>query len=186
MESKRVRLLSFIGALGLALGMFVPAQADTTGSVTVTGSIVASPLSMTIAQSSVAFGNIDAAGTPQQPTASATGLPTSGGAFWVADTAVTIVVSSPVPWTSQACHNNSGTRPPGGIVTVMQNKPATAQEAAGFYDSRRLPSDCASSPNWGVGNAGQVTRTVYLMTKVLETDSVSSFNTTVTFSVTPS
>ena len=183
MESKWIRLWSFIGALGLALGMFVPAQADTTGTVTVTGQIVASPLSMTIDQSSVAFGNIDSAGPAQGGTVLATGWTSTGGAVWVAKNPVTISVSSPGVWQTKACHGPAGTMPPGGLSTSLGLEPATMQNAVYAYENRRLTSDCATLLVGATGNTGQSTTTVYLLTKVSNSDPSGSFNTTVTFSV---
>jgi hypothetical protein len=181
-----VRLCSLVGALVLSIGTFVPAHADTTGTVSVTGSIIASPLSMTIDQTSVGFGDINAAGTAQSPVA-AIGYRGSNGAFWVSETSIQITVSSPSGWNGFVCQNAGGTLPPGGIAIAKTTKPSSLADATSAYSTGLTSTGCPGSLSWGSGgSSGPQVNSIYFLTKVLDTDPASGFfNPTLKFTVSP-
>ena len=183
MGTRFVRLCSLVGALVLSLGTFIPAHADTNGNVTVTGSIVASPLSMTITETSIGFGNLDSAGTAQTGSPSAIGFRTTDGAFWVAESGIHIAVSSPTGWVGRVCEGQPSTPPPGGIAFEYV-KPTTLQTANSSYDSHRIPGNCTTPVIWRPsGSSGQSSATLYLTTKVGDADAAASFSMKLTFSV---
>jgi hypothetical protein len=179
-----VRLCSVIGAVVLSLGTFVPVHADSTGTVSVTGAIVASPLSISIIGSPIAFGNIDSAGTPQTSGISAAGFRDTNGAYWVAENPIAISINSPSGWNGTVCEMTGGTSAPGGLAFAQNTKPTTLASAATSYGSNRISSGCPGTLIWGTrATAGLDSRTLYLTTKVFDTDTPRSFNTTIQFSV---
>lgn len=182
MRSRRVRFRGVFGALVLMLVMAVPVLADTSGTVSVTGEIVPSPLSLTISTTSVSFGQLDSAGTAQASPL-ATGYRTTGGAYWVAEAAVTLTVSSPAAWTGTVCVTSGGTPPPGGLAINKTTKPETLSAAEYAFSAYGL-SGCPTARQWAQGGVvTQDTTTVYLVTLVSDSDAPGTFAAPLQFSV---
>jgi hypothetical protein len=52
-------------------------------------------------------------------------------------------------------------------------------------NSHFVSTNCSAGTYWGGTTAGDATRTLYITTKVLDTDTARNFSTTLTFSVSP-
>jgi type 1 fimbria pilin len=180
------RSFALFAAFILTVATSVPAFAQTSDTVTVTGSIVAAPLSITISTESVSFGNIDYRST-QDGNSSATGFLTSdnNGAQWVANTPVSITVISPSTWTSTACVSSSSGLPGTGLY-LLPSMPASVTEAGTAFAQANvnIPSNCSSVLTWKLNHAeGESTWSRQLGMWIQSTHTTGAFNATVTFSV---
>jgi hypothetical protein len=180
------RIASLVGALVLVAAAANPSAASTTGSVTVTGKIVAAPVSISIGPASIGFGDIDAKGTPQTGTAQAVGFEdTNGGAHWFTNAKITVTVSSPSAWSGKVCLSSPDSLPAGGLrLTTPDLFPLSGPAATNFTSSLQPSIGCASPATWvGSENATPgITYEYHLSTYVGTGDTPRTFGATVTFS----
>jgi hypothetical protein len=163
-----------------------PSIAAPTGTVSVSGTIVAVPASISITNGSISFGNIDAKGTPQS-SQQAVGYLSDGGAYWVTVSAATITVSSPTAWNGTVCRSAAVDLPSGGLVIMSPDeRPSGESDAASKFSVATRPgTDCATPTSW-VSNgqpSSAATYNEHMGTFVLNGDAPRAFNVTVTFSV---
>jgi hypothetical protein len=183
------RIASLVGALILTAAAINPSAASTTGSVSVTGSIVPVPVSISIDQTTVGFGSVDSKGTPQTGSTRATGYEAvGGGAYWFTTSTIKVTVSSPTAWSGTVCLSASDGLPLGGIkLPTTAQLPTSATQAASSWSTLLVPSaSCSPAATW-VGSATStpgVSHEYHLATFVGTTDGENprSFTATVTFS----
>ena len=181
------RLLTIGSVLAISLAAIVPVTAQTDDTVVVTGSIVDAPLSITISNDSVGFGNIDYKASAQAQPASAQGFVVAGnnGAQWISNSPVTVSITSPVTWSATACVVSRSGLPASGLY-LLGSMPASASDANTMFVSANtpIPGTCSTQLTWTTNNSpGDQTLTKYLGTWVQSTDAKGSFTATVRFSV---
>jgi hypothetical protein len=142
---------------------------------------------MTITGTTIAFGNIDPAGTAQPPTINAAPFRDTGGSYWVAESGIKIDVTSPGNWVGRVCEAATGSLPPAGGMSFTVSKPDTLQTAKASYENSRILTNCASTPPWkSSGTSTPSSTTVYLTTKVADGAAVGAFDMKIIFSATAS
>ena len=180
------RVFAILTAFAVILASLVPVTAQSSDSVDITGAIVSAPLSIEISNTTVAFGALDYRATAQPNQASATGFlaPANNGAYWVANTALSISIISPSSWSATACVSTSNGLPGAGLYN-LETMPGDAPAAnVAFAQSNVNINACASATPWTTNNnAGTPTLTRYLGTWVQSTDTPRSFTAIVHFSV---
>jgi type 1 fimbria pilin len=181
------RFASLVGALVLLIGATVHSHAQQSGNVTVTGQIVAAPMSISIAQSTIGFGDIDSKGTMQTGTKVASGFAVATGAYWYTDSKISITVSSPTQWTGRFCRSNDLNVPGGGFALIdTSDFPTNSTEAqTRFNAAPQASTNCSSATSWISGAPATTQRVIekHLATQVLNGDQTGSFSSTLTFSV---
>jgi hypothetical protein len=180
------RIASLVGALIVTAAAINPSAASTTGSVSVTGSIVAAPVSISIGQTSIGFGGIDAKGTPQTGPTQAVGFEDAGGgARWFTTATVTVTVSSPTAWSGTVCMSASEGLPSGMLGLSAPPSPTDGSSALSRWSDAIKPAQgCLTQTTWiqsGLKTNG--TDYVYhLATYVGLDDLPRNFSATVQFS----
>jgi type 1 fimbria pilin len=178
------RLASLVGALVLMAAAVYPSSAATSGNVTVTGTIVPVPVSISIGQTSIAFGNIDAKGTPQSSPAQARGYDTGdGGAHWFTNGTIGVTVSSPSAWSGTICMSGAQDLPSGQLKLATTTQfPSNESQASSYFGTALQLSNCTSPGAWVSGGTTAGTSYEYhLATFVSPNDSPREFSATITF-----
>ena len=175
--------------LALVVGSMGQVSAETSGSVTVTGEVVAVPLSITIFTSDVSFGNIDYKATEQTSDISAKGfeVANNNGAQWVANTPIDVSIESPGPFTSTVCTSSQTGLPTNGFY-IMDTIPAGPSDAATKFSAPNasVMANCTPGTTWKSGTAGVHPYSAYLGLWIQMTHDLQTFTATVTFSVSAS
>lgn len=186
MSSWLRRFASLVGALVLLAGAVSPSSAQESATVTVSGQIVAAPLSISIGSGSVNFGSIDHKATPQTPSASSAGFVSpSGGAYWFANAPIVLNVNSPTSWTGGVCRTDGANVPDGGF-RLSVSLPQSQSDANTAFGGNAIPP-CGGTPlTWMMGSQGSVSPERYLGVWVQSDDTIGSFSTVLTFSVSTS
>jgi hypothetical protein len=180
------RVLVFLSVVSLALASSVPVTAQTSDSVEVTGSIVAAPLSITISTETISFGALDYRATAQPNPGSATGFLADGnnGALWVANTPLSISISSPAAWSATACISVSNGLPTAGLFGMAAMPADAAAANLAFQSSNSFIHPCASAVPWTTSSQpGDATLSRHLGTWVQSTNALGPFTATVQFSI---
>ena len=182
------RVSAFVCALAFVVASMAPVSAQSSDSVTVTGEIVAVPLSISIPTTTVTFGQMDYLASPQGGSPSAVGFIATGnnGALWTSQTPISITVVSPAVWASSVCvANSSGLG--AHMFRLLAAVPAdvTAANAAFIAGSAQISTSCATPSLWisnqSAGTPAPFTR--YLGAWVQSSDPAATVNATITFSV---
>lgn len=183
------RVFGLVCAFALIVASAVHVTAQSSDSVTVTGEIVGVPLSISISETTIAFGSMDYLASPQGGSPSAVGFLATGnnGALWTAQTPVTISVNSPSTWASSVCVTNSTgfAAHKFRLLTTVPADAAGANAAFGAgnaYISAVCPAPTPWIMNQPAGASMSFTR--YLGAWVQVDDPVATINATITFSVT--
>lgn len=176
-------------ALMLAFAFVVPVSSQSSDSVTVTGAIVGAPLSISIPDTVVTFGNMDYLATSQGGSPSAVGFlaDSNNGALWISQTPVVITIVSPAVWSSTVCVTSS-TGLPATAFRILPSVPTTTQEAnTAFGQSGASVAESCTTPSaWIVSQTagGPTVHTRYLGAWVQQTMTPAPVTGTITFSVT--
>jgi hypothetical protein len=180
------RIASLVGALILTAAAINPSAASTTGSVSVTGSIVPVPVSISIGQGTIGFGNIDVKGTPQTAPVQAVGYEAvGGGAYWFTTSTITVTVSSPTSWSGTVCMSASDNLPSGLLGLSAPPSPTDQSSATSNWGNAIKPAQgCATPTSWVSSNQGTpgTDYLYHLATYVGTNDSPGSFSATIVFS----
>ena len=175
--------------LALVVGSMGQVSAETSDSITVTGEIVAVPLSITISTSDITFGNIDYKATAQTTNVAATGfqVANNNGAQWVANSSINVSIESPGPFTSSVCTSSQNGLPPNGFY-IMDAVPSSDTDAATKFSAPNssIVASCTPGTPWKSGTAGIHPFSAYLGLWIQMTHDLQEFTATVTFSVSAS
>ena len=182
------RVPAFLLVLVLTVASMAPVTAQTVDTVTVTGEIVGVPLSITISDTPVAFGNVNYLATAQTGTIAADGFlaTENNGAIWVSRTPVSITVTSPAAWSSTVCVSTaSGIRPQ--MFRLLNAIPAddAAANTAVIAGTAMISENCASPSAW-IQNApagANNSYTKYIAAWVQAAETPGTMSATITFTV---
>jgi len=174
-------------ALLLVVASMAPVTAQSSDSITVTGEVVAFPLSITLSDDTVTFGRIDHRATAQTGgTIYANGFLVSGnGAQWVSRTTFSVTVDSPNVWSATIC----ATATPSaysGLFRHMDAMPADAAAANAAFgsDPNYISGNCTIPTTWLQSQAsGMRSFTRYLGVWVDKDAPFGTLNGTITITV---
>jgi hypothetical protein len=195
MRPRIARILAIAVCLIAPLGWMSHARADTTGNVSMTGEVVASPMSLTLDRNSFLFGTIDATGAAYDPATStvapyavsgqtANGIP--DGIAWFARQPLIITITSPVRVRLSACMTAQsnvldGTK---SRLNITYSTPASGGQAYEHLLGTSAPVCAPGIYTATAFDAGaNQAHDVYPVYLVRATDTPNTFSMTVQFTI---
>jgi hypothetical protein len=196
MKHHLLRIAALALCLIAPLGFAAQARAETSGTVTFTGEVVPSSLTMTLNAGSFSFGQIDSGGDRYNPLTSPTQpFPVSGGAAsgvpngmaWFTRTPLELTVSTPVTAVATICItvqtnviDSGGSR----LYMPVSNPALGGSDALSYLTGRDVPLCSAGALNGAFFNIGADQEYhLYPAYLVRFTDPPATFSATVLYTV---